>query len=206
MDRVFLPCNRYRDAIESQDEDLLWRDPEHLQEINLNVSTEEFLSAERAFTFADLYATLGNSDTLAWLTPHAAVVRDEDEGEAVTVWADLAEACGLDFSADGIEIVAMALSPEHLLEICDVVLRLLAVSVVHSIRLANWSPPDLLINHPTLALAYLMDQCRSLTFLSLKDLKMDENHCRVLGAYSRLDLEIVLEDCGISDAGASILA
>jgi hypothetical protein len=35
---------------------------------------------------------------------------------------------------------------------------------------------------------------------------MDENHCRVLGTYSRPDLEIVLERCKISRAGASALA
>jgi hypothetical protein len=50
-------------------------DPELLQEVNLDVSTEELLSAERAFTYADLYAMLGKRDTIAWLTPHAAVAR-----------------------------------------------------------------------------------------------------------------------------------
>jgi DNA/RNA endonuclease YhcR with UshA esterase domain len=32
-----------------------------LQEVNLNESTEEFWSAERALTYADLYAMLGNA-------------------------------------------------------------------------------------------------------------------------------------------------
>jgi hypothetical protein len=35
---------------------------------------------------------------------------------------------------------------------------------------------------------------------------MDENHCRVLGAYSRSDLEINLDHCRITGAGASALA
>jgi hypothetical protein len=48
--------------------------PELMREFNLDVSTKELLSAERAFTYADLYATLGNGYTVLWLTPHAAVV------------------------------------------------------------------------------------------------------------------------------------
>ena len=104
-----------------------------MRELNLDVSTEEFLSAESAFTFADLYAKLGNEDKIAWLTPHAAVVRDH--GEAAHHWGQLDESCGFRFSADGEDIVVVDRSPEHLLEISDVVLRLLAVSVVHSVRL-----------------------------------------------------------------------
>jgi hypothetical protein len=34
--------------------------PERLQELNLDVSTEELLGAEGAFTYADLCAMLGN--------------------------------------------------------------------------------------------------------------------------------------------------
>jgi hypothetical protein len=36
--------------------------------------------------------------------------------------------------------------------------------------------------------------------------EMDENHCRVLGDYSRPGLEIVLDRCKITSAGASALA
>jgi hypothetical protein len=35
---------------------------------------------------------------------------------------------------------------------------------------------------------------------------MNENHCRVLGAYSRPDLEIVLDRCKLTSAGASALS
>jgi hypothetical protein len=56
---------------------------EHLQELNLDVSTEELLSAERVFTFADLDATLGNEDTVVWLTPHAGITV---RGRAMNVW------------------------------------------------------------------------------------------------------------------------
>jgi hypothetical protein len=40
-----------------------------------------------------------------------------------------------------------------------------------------------------------MEQCQSLKSLVLEDLEMDENHCRVLGAYSRPGLEIELVRC-----------
>jgi hypothetical protein len=47
----------------------------NLQELTLDVSTGEFLSAEGGFTYADLYTMLGNELSVLWLTPHAAVVR-----------------------------------------------------------------------------------------------------------------------------------
>jgi hypothetical protein len=78
MERLFSPCTRLRDSLESQGprlEEVSRQDYEPLQELNLNVSTEAFLSAERAFTYApDLYALVGNRKTVAWLTPYAAVV------------------------------------------------------------------------------------------------------------------------------------
>jgi hypothetical protein len=145
---------------------------------------------------------VGNEDTVAWLTPHTAVARRGEE--LVNAWTQLDESCRFSFSVDDKDIIAFALSSEHVLEICDVVLRLLAVSVVHSISLINWSSPDLVINAPTLA--NLMEQCQSLKSLFLSKLKMDENHCRVLGGDSRPGLEIVLYHCRITLAGASALA
>jgi hypothetical protein len=56
------------------------------------------------------------------------------------------------------------------------------------------------------ALAYLMEQCQSLKLLSSKHLEMNENHRRLLGSYSRPDLEIVLAGCKLSSAGASASA
>jgi hypothetical protein len=203
MEHLFTPCTRYRDIVESQCdlEDFGGPDPETLQELNLDVSTEELLSAEKAFTFADLYAMLGDEDTIAWLTPHTAVVLTE--GTAEYACNDFDEMCRFRFSADDKEIFAMALSPEHLLEICDVVLRLLAVSVVHAVTIDDWSfLDDALINAPTLT--YFMEQCQSLKDLTLS-LEMDEDHCRMLGGYSRPGLEIVLYDCKITSAGASAL-
>jgi hypothetical protein len=105
-----------------------------------------------------------------WLTPHTAVVRRN--GIAANAWSQLDESCGFRFTADGKELIAMALSPEHLLEICDFVLRLLALSVVHSLLIDIWSSTDsAMINATTLA--YLMEQCQSLKLLTLNELEME---------------------------------
>jgi hypothetical protein len=207
MERKFSPCTRLHDLlqndgllddIEDDDSD----SAETVKELNLNVSTEELLSAEHAFTYADLHALLGNRETVVWLTPYASVVLDD--GRAMRSWKQLDESCHFRFSADGKDIVVLAHSHEHLLEICDVVLRLLAVSSVHSLLLADWTP-DLFIDAPTLA--YMMEQCQSLKTLKLRQLKsLNENHCRVLGDFSRPGLKIILECCKITSAGASALA
>jgi hypothetical protein len=200
MERLFLPG-----ILESRGrlERFRRRHPEPLQELDLDVSTEELLSAERALTYADLYAILGNEDTLAWLTPHAAIAREY--GNAMRYWEQLDGSCGFSFSADGKKIIAFAHSHEHLSEICDVVIRLLAASAVQSVRLNNWSSLDRLFISAT-TLEYLMGQCQSLQVLTLVDLSMNENHIRVLGAYSRPDLEIELDRCTITSAGANTLA
>jgi hypothetical protein len=197
MERLFSPCTRYRNQLESRGR---FPPPDGLQELNLDVPTEELLSAETAFTYADLYAMLGNESTVAWLTPGAGVTREG--GSLVhSIWGS----CRIGFNADGTEIVALATSSEHLMEICDVVLRLLAASVVHSVFLGKRSSfHGTLINAPTLE--YLMEQCQSLRTLSLSDLDMCENHFHVLGAYSRPDLEIELIRCKLTSAGTSALA
>jgi hypothetical protein len=51
-----------------------------------------------------------------------------------------------------------------------------------------------------------MEQCQSLKALTLRDLDMDEEHCRVLGAFSRPDLEIALAYCKQTSAGTSTQA
>jgi hypothetical protein len=191
MEHLFSPCNGWRDRFESQG----LRPPEGLQELILDVSTEELLSAERGFTYEDLYAMLGNGDTIAWLTPHAAVAKG----------GLFNESCRYHFNVDGKEIFAWAHSPEHVLEICDVVLRLLAASVVYSVTLYKMNSRDgAMIS--SVSLAYMMEQCQSLKVLTLLCLEMDENHCRVLGDYSRPGLEIELKVCKLTSAGASALA
>jgi hypothetical protein len=186
MERLFSPCTRFHDMLESQGH---------------RGRPEGF--HEWAFTYSDLYATTGNEDTVRWLTPHAAVGREGSGAGYFSRYLD--ESCLFNFSADGKQLVAWARSTEHLLEICDVVVRLLAASVVHSVSLTTCSSrDDVLINAPTLA--YLMEQCQSLKFLSLHDMEMDDDHCRVLGAYTRPDLEIVLSHCKLTSAGTRALA
>ena len=184
MERLFSPCTRLRDRFRNEG----LGPPDELQELNLDVSTEEFLSTERAFTFADLYAMLRNEVTIAWLTPHAAVAREHDGR-------------GLDkrfgFDVDDNEIAVLARSPRHFPEVCDVVVRLLVASVVHSVTLSKWGPFDDIgfINAPTLT--DLMEHCQSLKRLSLVRLPLDANYCRGLGAYSRPDLEIDLSNVSL---------
>jgi hypothetical protein len=206
MERLFSPCTRYRDLVENQQADRggfigRLRGPlgyGRMQETNLDASLDEFLSAERGFTYVDLYTMLRIENTLAWLTPHAAVARVSGS------WWELDRPCRFRFIAEGKEIYALARSPEQLLEICDVVLRLLAASVVHSVILDNWNDrDDVLINAGSLA--YLLEQCQSLKVLTLMDLEMDENHCRVLGAYSRPGLGVELKGCTITGSGAIFL-
>jgi hypothetical protein len=207
MERLFSPCTRLHDILDNEG---CFRfeheyDLRRLQELNLDVSTQELLSAERAFTYADLYEMSGNGDTVAWLTPHTAVARKSGSDVAGYAWDQMDDSCSFDFSADGKHMAVLARSPEHLVEMCDVVLRLLAVSVVHSLRLTDWNRLDgPLIDLP--ALAYLMEQCQSLKDLTLNKLNLDENHCRVLGDFSRPGLEIELSLCKITSAGASALA
>jgi chaperonin cofactor prefoldin len=204
MERLFSPCTRLHDLLESQGRlEGFQGHREGLQELNLDVSTEELLSAERAFTYADLYAMLGNRNKIVWLTPHAAVARPLP-GRGAQSWGELEDSCRLSFSADGKEIVALSRSPEHLLESCDAVLRLLAASAFHSVILNKGDYPRALINAPTLA--YLMEQCQSLKILSLNYLEIDENHCRAFGAYSRPGLEIELIHCKLTTAGSNALA
>jgi hypothetical protein len=185
MESLFSPCTRYRAVLGSQCP---------YPELNLNVSADDFLSAERGFTYAGLYAMLGNREAVAWLTPHAFV----DRG-----YQDMP--CRFSFSADGKDIDVFASSHEHSLGICDVVLRLLAVSAVHSVTLRKWtSRDDTLINSPTLA--YLMDQCQSLKVLKLQYLKsLNESHCLVLGNCSRPGLEIEMICCKLTTAGTCAL-
>jgi hypothetical protein len=204
MERLFSPCTRLHDILDSQGLLEDGPDAEPLQELHLDVSTEEFLSAERAFTYADLYALLGNEETVVWLTPHAAVVRGD--GEAMRYWDQLDGRCRFWFRVDDEEnITAVARSSEHLLDIVDVVVRLLAVSIVQAVRFTDGSSVErIFINAPTLA--YMMEQCQSLKVLTLVNQEMNEDHCRLLGDFSRPGLAIVLRYCKITNTGASALA
>jgi hypothetical protein len=206
MERLFSPCTRLFDDLQNQIHPVVLQEL-NLQELNLDVSTEDFLSAERAFTYADLHAMIRDRDTIAWLTPHTSIVCSNGRANQSYMQLHVRPHCTFTFDADGKEVVAWARSPEHLLEICDVVLRLLAASVVNSVSLINrhnFARDAALINAPTLS--YMMEHCQSMKYLSLLDLEMDENHCRVLGAYSRPGLKIELNRCKLTSAGAGALA
>jgi hypothetical protein len=75
----------------------------------------------------------------------------------------------------------------------------MAASDVHSVALERWGYSDDGALISALSLAYLMEQCQNLKALSLAELDLDENHCRVLETYSRPDLEIELKGCWIAD-------
>jgi hypothetical protein len=133
MDRLLSPCTRLHAVLESQGRlERFRRRPEHLQEVNLDVSTERLLSAERAFSYTDLYAILGNENAVVWMAPHAAVMPVDGRGIHACMLLDWSGYSR--FSADGKALFVLARSLEHLSEICDVVLRLLAASVVHSVH------------------------------------------------------------------------
>jgi hypothetical protein len=136
MEHLFSPCTRLRAMLDLESQGRLekFRDRhEDLQEQSLDVSIEELLSAETGFTYADLYAMLGNENAVLWLTPHAAIV--PEGGKGLHAWMLLDWLGGSQFSADGKALFVFARSLEHLSEICDVVLRLLTASAVHSVRL-----------------------------------------------------------------------
>jgi hypothetical protein len=140
---------------------------------------------------------LGNEDMVVWLTPHAAVERKGGIMMSRRGWGQLDESCFFRFTVDGKQLVALARSPEHLLEICDVVVRLLAASVVRSVILHKIISRDGVWIHAA-SLAYLTEQRQSLKVLTMRNLEMHENHCRVLGAYSRPELEIELRYCKLT--------
>jgi hypothetical protein len=109
---MFSPCTRLHDILESQGRLGAFRghNHKHLKELYLNVSTEELLSSERAFTYAGMYAMLESGRTVAWLTPHAAVVRSG--GNAFIAWdQQLGVLYRFCFNADGKDIVASARYP-----------------------------------------------------------------------------------------------
>jgi hypothetical protein len=82
------------------------------QELNLDVSTEELLSAERAFTYEALCAMLKSGDTVAWLTPHAAIVGEAGIANASRYSVEDGDH-RFRFHADGKDIFAFAHSPGH---------------------------------------------------------------------------------------------
>jgi hypothetical protein len=183
MERLFSPCTGLHGDLLIQyeadgpvNEDLRDYIVEPVNELNLDVSTEELLSPEMVFTYTDLYAMVVDGNTVAWLNPHAAFVGKSGRAESYynRFGSTNEDWCGkLEFDADGQEIDVVGASPEHVSEICDIVLRLLAASDVHSVALQRWGYSNTdtdLISAPSLA--YLMEQCQNLKALSFTDLDL----------------------------------
>jgi hypothetical protein len=155
-------------------------------------------------TYADVYAMLGDGNTIAWLTETVAVCRGE--GRAYGYSDILDNVCSVYFYADGKNMVALARSPEALLEISDSVLRLLTVSAVHQVEVWGTKGESSYSHFAAPSLAYLMEQCQDLKALTLYRLRsLDETYCRVLGTYSRPDLEINFIACTVTTVGTRAL-
>ena len=219
MERLFSPCTRTREIVESQGGLQRLRGRIHnlalVQELNLDVSTEELLSAERAFTYADLYTMLGNHamfgnrETVAWLTPHAVAVRAN--GRALLDPFLMEGYYTFSITVDGKAIHAFVSSLGALSDIGDVFFRLLLanVSEVYKVvfriqRIVRSEEEFYNFNVP--GLAYLMERCQSLKVVILEQISLDEDHVRVLGDFSKPDLEIELKHCQIAGAAAAALA
>jgi hypothetical protein len=174
----------------------------YMHELNLDVSTEILLSAERGFTYADLYAMICNRNTIAWLTPHAAVVTGY--GRAHFRYYELKGIYSFRVIVNGAEIHALTLSSAAFSETLDVVRRLLLAEVreVYELDLKYSSRDHDKMFFSAAVLASLMEQCQSLKVLKLENVALHENHFRVLGAFSRPGLEIELKHCQIKGATA----
>jgi hypothetical protein len=115
MERLFSPCNRFYERKEETIEELYGNGrtlEQHVRELKLDVSTEELLSAEGAFTYADLYALLGKEDsgsTFAWVTRPTVFMRAN--GRVLLSSFDLLSDCTFSFIVDGKDIHAAAYPP-----------------------------------------------------------------------------------------------
>jgi hypothetical protein len=189
-------------------------DIEPWQELNLDVSTEELLSAERAFTYADLYGLLGNHTmfgnrkTVAWLTPHAAVVSEygRERVRAYLLSFCLPKYFRCSIIVDGKAIHALASSVWELSHIVGFFSRLLLVDVsgVHKLELRyrgqHCMEPLIFVNVPSLA--HLMERCQNLNVLILQQTVLDEADIRVLGNLSKPGFKLELRQCRITSAAA----
>jgi hypothetical protein len=205
MERLFSPCTRLYDSYKDQGSRENYRN-RHLREVNLDVSTEVLLSAERAFTYADLYAMLCKRNTIAWLTPHAVVLSGYEGAHLYLRSSHLQEVYSFQVNVNGKNIHALTHSSAAFSEIFDVVRRLLLadVSQVHELDVTYYHHNDETFFNAA-ALASLMEQCQSLTALKLEKVALDEDHFRALGAFWKPGLEIELNDCQIT-GDAEVLA
>jgi hypothetical protein len=217
MELLFSPCTRYFDLVVENDEGFiehnLLEDYDLLRELKLDVSVEEFLSPERAFTFADLYAMLGrHGNTVLWLTPHASIVRYD--------WRTALSCLFLEEMRDnyrfvikvggggGKHITAFARSSAALSEIVDVVCSLLVANTneFDDLELCNEGlRKDVFCSAPVFA--SLAEQCQSLKYLKLERMdSLNEDQIHVLGTFSRPGLQVELWQCDFEGIAAEALA
>jgi hypothetical protein len=126
MEHLFSPCNRLRDLVESRAhlEDYSDLDDiDSLQELDLDVSTEEFRSVKDA-TYADLYAML-EKHRYGLVVDTYALIREVGLRHSVGLEDDYIFRCG----TDG-ETIWLVLRGRLDLRCC---FRLLAASAVHSV-------------------------------------------------------------------------
>jgi hypothetical protein len=139
MELLFSPCTRYRDLLYSRGcrgrEDI--RDYLEL----LDVSNEELLSAERAFTYADLHAMLENGTTVAWLSPHAAIGGEQWRASCYVRHNNFSFPYKFQLDVDGKIVDGMASSSEAFSEIIGVVRRLLLADVSEVYELQRLQSP-----------------------------------------------------------------
>jgi hypothetical protein len=148
-----------------------------------------------------LYAILGNEDTVVFLTPQAFVVRADG-----TAYCLRSNYYRFQLDVDGQQITAMARSSEAFSEIVDVVLPPLLmanVSEIHELELRNVRRHGV-ASYDVPIFVHLVVQFKSLKFLTLERMTLDEDDCRVLGNISGKNLE--LKGCIIEDAAAETLA
>jgi hypothetical protein len=202
MERLFSPCTRWYDSLQSQDDRWIFS-KNRFREVNLDVPIEVLLSAKRAFTYVDLYAMLGNRKMIAWLTPHAAVVSGYGRAHLSTLF--LQDFYNFRLIVNGKEIHAMVLtfSSAAFSETFDVVRRLLLADVreVYELDLRYCNQYDETF-FSAASLAHLMEQCQNLKALKLEKVFLDEDRFRVLGASSKPGLDIELKHCQIRGAAA----
>jgi hypothetical protein len=214
MELLFSPCTRYLDmAVQDDEFENRLVNYDSLRELKLDVSTEEFLSPERAFTFADLYAMLGHGNTVLWLTPHHAPIVRSNWRSALSCLhlEQLLDIYRFAIKVGGVggkHINILAWSPAALSEIVDVVCSLLAAntSEVDVLELCNEGlGKEAFCSAPIFA--SLAEQCQNLKCLTLRGLdSLSEDQIRVLDTISRPGLEIVLRECRIEGAAAEALA
>jgi hypothetical protein len=168
MELLFSPCTRFVSLFENQDNPMEYiRDTfEHLQELNLDVSTEDFLSTERAFTYADLYAMLKSEETVLWFTLDTAIMRGAcARGILWSLYLRFHNR--FTFKVNGESMVVLARSLAALFEIVDVFHRLLVAnaSEVYDLEFRNSCFDGTFFS--AASLAYLMEQCQNLKALTL---------------------------------------